>query len=104
MTKIKALKGISNIFQKKHPTPPHKRKREHPWVDVSEDDLEVRSAKRPLSSSSKASHYSENGPRKKPRMSAPASLPMPKESIQQQRRQLPIYAGTRSLSATQVGL
>ncbi|RPD54669.1 P-loop containing nucleoside triphosphate hydrolase protein [Lentinus tigrinus ALCF2SS1-7] len=97
MVKISALQGISNIFQKQgsHGTPRRRTpKREHSWVDVSDDDLEVRSAKKQAASSSKAMHNPNHGhgPRKKPRVSAPAHLPS-KEPIQMQRQQLPIYAG-----------
>ncbi|KAI0714086.1 P-loop containing nucleoside triphosphate hydrolase protein [Cerioporus squamosus] len=97
MGKISALKGISNTFQKQQASygSPRKRphKRDHAWVDVSDDDLEVRSAKK-AAASSKDMHNPNHGhgPRKKPRMSAPASLPS-REPIQMQRQQLPIYAG-----------
>ena len=96
MVKIFALQGISNTFKKQGSYgSPRKRphKREHAWVDVSDDDLEVRSAKK-QAAFSKATHNPNHGhgPRKKPRMSAPASFPS-KEPIQMQRQQLPIYAG-----------
>ncbi len=97
MGKISALKGISNTFQKHQASysSPRKRphKRDHAWLDVSDDDLEVRSAKK-QASSSKGMHNQNHahGPRKKPRVSAPAHLPG-REPIQMQRQQLPIYAG-----------
>ncbi|TBU27060.1 P-loop containing nucleoside triphosphate hydrolase protein [Dichomitus squalens] len=94
MPKIAALHGISNIYSKHKPpghATPRKRahKREHAWVDVSDDDLEVKSSKK---LSSKGTNKSDHGPRKKARLSAPPG-PSFKESLHQQRKQLPIYSG-----------
>ncbi|KAI0755199.1 P-loop containing nucleoside triphosphate hydrolase protein [Daedaleopsis nitida] len=86
MGKIRALKGISNTFQKK-PSPHHARKREHSWVDVDDDDLEVKSSRKPPSSGS------SHGPRKKPRLHTSTNPSQGKDSIQKQRKQLPIYTG-----------
>ncbi|KAI1793231.1 P-loop containing nucleoside triphosphate hydrolase protein [Ganoderma leucocontextum] len=101
MAKISALQGISNTFAKRkspgYPTPRKRaHKRNHAWVDVSDDDLEVKSAKTP---SSKGSNKSDYGSRKKPRLSAVSgpSGPSFNESLQQQRKQLPIYAGKHAV-------
>lgn len=99
MAKISALKGFSSTRKHSlHGTPykqPHKR--EHAWVDVDDDDdddLEVKSASRP------PSRGADHGPRKKPRMFAPPGLPPGKDSIQTQRKHLPIYAGAPSSLST----
>ncbi|KAI0350348.1 P-loop containing nucleoside triphosphate hydrolase protein [Trametes cingulata] len=105
MAKITALKGISNSphphhnrRHSSHGTPHHKRavKREHAWMDVSDDDLEVKKGKKSMSSPSKNSHSSDH-PRKKPRLSAPAgsasSSSSKDASLQKQRKELPIYTG-----------
>ena len=96
MTKISAIRGIST----QKPTPrntPHKSKKHRVWVDVDDqDDLEVKSARRSTSVQSKGSRSSDygshNGPRKKPRLSAPPAF-SGQDSLQQQRQKLPIYAG-----------
>ena len=92
MAKISALQGISKRKSPGHPTPRKRsHKRDHAWVDVSDDDLEVKSAKK---SSSKGGNKSDLASRKKPRLST-ASGPSASsnQSLQQQRKQLPIYAG-----------
>ena len=98
MAKIAAIKGISSTYSKyKPPGHPTSRKRvhkrEHAWVDLSDDDLEVNSSRE---SSSRGSSKFDQLPRKKARLSTPPALSGPslKESLQQQRKQLPIYSGT----------
>ena len=105
MAKASVLKGISNAPQphrrhSSHGTPRHKRtpKRDHAWMDGSDDDdLEVKRSKKHASTPSKSSHNSDQ-PRKKPRLSAPAgksSASSSKDpSLQKQRKELPIYTGT----------
>ncbi|KAI0761980.1 P-loop containing nucleoside triphosphate hydrolase protein [Trametes elegans] len=100
MAKIAALKGISNSphphrRHSTHGTPQNKRslKREHAWMDVSDDDLEVKSSKKPTF---KSSHSSTS--RKKPRLSAPASSSSSTDvSLQKQRKELPIYTGKNAI-------
>nr|VWP00971.1 Tea4 [Ganoderma boninense] len=93
MAKISALKGISKRKSPAHPTPRKRsHKRDHAWVDVSDDDLMVKSTKKPPS---KSSNKFDPIARKKSRMSA-TSVPsgsVSGDTLQQQRKQLPIYAG-----------
>ncbi|KAI0770462.1 P-loop containing nucleoside triphosphate hydrolase protein [Fomes fomentarius] len=94
MAKISALKGFSSTRKHSHHGTPYKQphKREHAWVDVDDDDdLEVKSANRP------SSRGADHGPRKKPRMFAPPGLPPAKDSIQTQRKHLPIYPGRQGV-------
>ncbi|PIL22325.1 hypothetical protein GSI_15013 [Ganoderma sinense ZZ0214-1] len=93
MAKISALQGISKRKSPGHHTPRKRsHKRDHAWVDVSDDDLEVKSTKKP---SSKSSIKFDLSSRKKPRLSTtsgPSGF-FSNDSLQQQRKQLPIYAG-----------
>ena len=95
MTKIAFLQRKSGGQHHKSPRrgTPHKPKKPHVWVDVDEEDsdLRVKSSKRPHSAQSKHSRASDP-PRKKPRLSAPPPS-SGKDSLQQQRQELPIYAG-----------
>ncbi|OSD02413.1 P-loop containing nucleoside triphosphate hydrolase protein [Trametes coccinea BRFM310] len=103
MAKISALKGISNSphphrRHSSHGTPHHKRpiKRDHAWMDGSDDDLEVKRSKKHTGTPKKSGHGADH-PRKKPRLSAPAgsssSSTSKDASIQEQRKELPIYTG-----------
>ncbi|KAI0643096.1 P-loop containing nucleoside triphosphate hydrolase protein [Trametes meyenii] len=102
MARIAALKGISNSpnphHQRRHSShdiPSHKRlvKREQAWVDVSDDEMEVKSSRKVTATPPKTSHKLDH-PRKKPRLSAPAASSSSKGlSLQKQRKELPIYAG-----------
>ena len=95
MTKIALLQRKPGGHHHKSPRrgTPHKPKKTHAWVDVDEEDsdLRVKSSKRPHSAQSKHSRASDP-PRKKPRLSAPPPS-SGKDSLQQQRQELPIYAG-----------
>ncbi|KAI8986246.1 P-loop containing nucleoside triphosphate hydrolase protein [Trametes punicea] len=102
MAKVAALNGIPHSphpyrRRSSHGTP-HRRslKRDHAWMHASDDELEVKSPKKHASTSSKSSHNPDHL-RKKPRLSAPAgsssSSSLQAASLQEQRKQLPIYAG-----------
>ena len=95
MTKLSLFKINAGVRRPPHRGTPHKRKRSHSWVDVDsdDDDLQVKSAKRPSSQSKRNRSPDRHGLAKKPRTSAPPTF-SGKDSLQKQRQQLPIYAGT----------
>lgn len=100
MAKISALKGLARKHAAEHAQARKAKKRNFAWVDVSDDDMHVKSAGKHRHKSTKGlsspGSHSENEPRKKRRFSAPAKPSTHGsgvQSIQAQRAALPIATG-----------
>lgn len=107
MAKIAALKGVSRSHKISDSGPHSKRlkKRERPWVDVSDDELHVKRAKKGTGDRSKNLNGSPSKPsalesKKKAKIGHPSrhlANGTKQASIQEQRRELPITSGKDAL-------
>ena len=100
MAKIAALKGLARKHAAEQAQARKAKKRSFAWVDVSDDDMHVKSAgkhrHKPTKEFSSPGPHSENEPRKKRRFSAPgkpSAHSTAAQSIQAQRAALPIATG-----------
>lgn len=98
MVKISALKGLARKHAAEHAQARKAKKRSFAWVDVSDEDMHVKSSGKHRHNHTKGfsspGPHSVNEPRKKRRFSAPINANgSGAQSMQAQRAALPIAAG-----------